>query len=563
MSAIEPDSLNKRKLEQYNTGGSVGQSKVPDVKEDEDEKNLDGAIVAGVISQKTIDDKSPQRQLEPSAFNNQDDDRAPETEEKKVMSRVENYGEEYDDDKALARRESDDARGARSDHEEPLDAVQPEVLDSKMINDGPHTKISSNKPYAKLYKDTGELNVAENLALPIRDQDANSDKDEDSNVDPIDHIQREVLLNKIPADSPEARRAATIKDQWEEEKKDDAVLDKGKTLKTNKGKMNIVESTVVDREMEDEPLTKKQKTIQKKEATQLEDNKAIAPPAAPVIIKGQTLEEDPLDHVNPGLTDKFEADDSPKNQPVTAIERGESKVSEEQNLDKQSAQASEDENDPLDSVDPKVITDKMPKDLLEKSKTTNVKKTQFEEKKIIPLIPIEATDSSLVNKYQKGKDYISGVSEVVAVPPVSTKEVQQPEESPMGEDPMNYLGAEVLTSKMPESPVKGEDAKARDNRAPGFVDEVGEPLTSHIKHDALPIANEEIDHGRDNSPSNDPMDAIEPGVFDSPVNKKTPIDILRGYGYDITRHQMNDVIVIDPPVNSVEQLGNVKLSQKI
>jgi len=562
MNAIEPDSLNKqRKLDQYNNG-SVGQSKVPDVKEDEDERNLDGAIIASVISKKTIDDKTLQRQLDPAASNDQEDNKASETEEIKAMVRVEKHGEEYNDANGVARKEHDGAGEEKSDDGEPLDAIQPEVLDSKTVNDGPHTKILLNKPYAKEYKDTGELNIAENLALPIRDQDADPDKDEDSNADPMDLVQKEVLLSKIPADSPESRRAATIKDQLEEEKRDNSVLDKGKTLITNKGAMNSVEeSTVGNKKVEDEQLTNKQTTIQKKEVTQSEDNKAIAPPAAPVIIKGQTLEEDPLDYVNSAVIDKRGSDDPAKDQPVIAIGRGESKVNEEQNLDKQPVGENEDEKDPMDYVESKVITDKMPKDLLEKSKTTNVKKTPLEERKIIAPIPIEATRSTLVNNTAKDKNFTSEASKVGIVPHVPTKGVEQPEESPMGEDPIEYVDPQVLTNKMPESPVKGEDAKARDNRAPGFVDQVDEPR--QLKNDALPIVSEQMDDGRDSNHSNDPMEAIEPGVFDSPVNKKTPIEILREYGYDITSHQMNDVIVIDPPIRSVEQLGNVRFTQNL
>jgi len=189
MNAIESDSLNKqRKLDQYNNAGSVGQSnKVPDVKY-ENERNSDGAIIAGVISQKTIDDKTLQRQLDPAASNDQG-------------------------------------------------------------------------------------------------------------------------------------------------KRDNSVLDEGKRLITNKGAMNSVEeSTVGNKEMEDEQLTNKQTTIQKKEVTESEDNKEIAPPAAPVIIKGQRLEERPLDYVNPVIIGKGRSNNPTKNQPVIGIGWGVSKVNEVRNM---------------------------------------------------------------------------------------------------------------------------------------------------------------------------------------------------------------------------------------
>lgn len=365
MSALEPEVLNKQRLvKQPNIGGDVAQ---PEERKG-DERELDDAVALTIRDEKILDNKLPQ--AESIVINDQNEDRVPEPEERKAMIVIGNDGKEYDDADVMAGRRHNEAP-EESDSNQPLDAVDPAVINSKMPSDSPRqSKILLDQPN----NEAPELYTPEVLTLPIRDEGV-AHVDE-SNDDPLDAVEGKVLLGKIPEDSPEAKKARTIKNQ----RRDDAMLEKRRTA--------IEKSRTVNKR-EDEAMIEKQDIVQK--VSKVEDNKVIASPAVPVLIKGQTLEEDPLNHVDPNVLDKSISDAEAQKEPKVNEER---KASEE----------SEDEDDP--------------------------------------------------------------------------------------------------------------------------------------------------------------MDAVEGKVFDkSPDNKRTPIEILAGLGYDASKHQLDDVIVIDLPVSSVEQLGNTRLNQ--
>lgn len=456
---------------------------------------------------------------------------------------------------------------------------------------------------------------------------------EDSDSDPIDAVEGRVIESKIPAGpSPVTRldvKATKVGKIQQSTHKDDhaPMLEKGMTAagKKDQDAIDLIDSGVLARKMEDEPV---EMVVDKKNSIRnehhepavrmMEEDKEIAQPKEqvgmmPVLAKEKTKKKDsnkhvdPLDYVDPSVMNK-EIPDAPPKDLNTAVKKEslpepvkDAPITEKINVvpvlldddaqyNQDDAKEKEDAVDPLDMVDPRVLTKKMPNEQLARGKTTQVKRSKIDEDTVLtrertkqatkketpanksnPHQPNER-DKDLAPAIKKNTGGNGGLNNPIILPvPIVGQEAENERakheiDTPMSKDPMEFVDPNVLNNKMGESPENNREI----NRGDFDQEQIISRTKSKAAHnnpyeDAVAIDNDaRIKLVDKSNSSDDPLEAVEPQVFDiSPDTKKTPLEILRGLGYDATKYRIDDPIEIDQPAKSVYYLGNVKASQII
>eukprot|EP00826_Nyctotherus_ovalis_P064349 TRINITY_DN9437_c0_g1_i2.p1 TRINITY_DN9437_c0_g1~~TRINITY_DN9437_c0_g1_i2.p1 ORF type:complete len:660 (-),score=188.18 TRINITY_DN9437_c0_g1_i2:151-2130(-) len=614
MDVIEADTLRRKR--------TVGQNDIAPTKELQPEVIDSRVAVEPVLEQPIAVPASNQRQQDEIPMKESTGPLNPKSvfskeffEERKVAVAVDNEEAEHVDADALAARAHE--REFARDDEDPLDAVDSDVIKQRMPDGPSQSKILLQKPNAKVYSDTGDLKLGD--AVPVRA--AVEAKREDSDEDPLDAVHEDVLNSKMLGDSPDARRGlqGAKTETFPANVVHDPILEKGKTTTKKKDKdhlEDLIEPEVLNKNRDAPVLDNKNSAKPLNAHKGMEETKSTKPVkeeigVVPILVKDKTAQkedsnlDDPLNAVDPQVLNKEVPDDLVKGKttaavaekpalkatktkeptvsralpredlyavPIPLAERAEAK---KENDD-------DDDDEPLDAVDPKVLSSKMPKDQLVKSKTHQVGEAQLrdnvlvrEKTKVAPVptgLPKREVDDG-------GRDFAAAASKnagagkelggVAVIPFPGAAEEQNADRSPMDEDPLDAVDPRVLTGKMPE---RDQSPGSKNRLAQDLKHNPEDPITNKSKASPFDNAYERAgSKKRDSSPlkfgnnselSDEPLDAVDAKVFDkSPGSKRTPLEILLSLGYDVSKHKLDDVVEIDPPAKSLEQLGNVRISQ--
>lgn len=615
MDAIEADPLMRKRTVEMNNAAPAREVQ-PEVVDSRVavEPMLEQPRTVTVNAQRQQDDFPLRDAVEPP------NPRSNFFEERKVAVAVDSAGAEHVDGNDLAAQDRDSAQ------DDPLDAVDSDVIKQRMPDGPSQSKILLQKPNAKVYSDTGDLKLGD--AVPVRA--AVEAKKEDSDDDPLDAVHEDVLNSKMLGDSPDARRglqgakAETFAANVAHDPILHSPLEKGKTTGDKKDRDNLedlIEPEAITRNRDAPILDHKSsaKAFNPQGIEEAKNTKAANEEigVAPILIRGSTVQKDdssldePLDAVDPQVLNRKAPDDLVKGKTTAAVaekpalETSKTKVTTAKAkeptvsrvlprediyavpiplAERAEAKKEEDDDDePLDAVDPRVLSSKMPEDQLAKGKTHKVEKAQLENNvlarertKVAPVpagLPQREADdggrdfAAAASKSAGAGKGLGGVAVPVIIPVAAERE--NADRSPMDEDPLDAVDPRVLTSKMPES---DQSPESKNRVAQALKHNPEEPISNKSK--GSPFDNVYGRAGskkRDSSPlnlgnssgiSDDPLDAVDAKVFDkSPGSRRTPLEILLSLGYDVSKHKLDDVVEIDPPAKSVEQLGNVKLSQ--
>eukprot|EP00826_Nyctotherus_ovalis_P062311 TRINITY_DN8992_c0_g2_i3.p1 TRINITY_DN8992_c0_g2~~TRINITY_DN8992_c0_g2_i3.p1 ORF type:complete len:558 (+),score=133.79 TRINITY_DN8992_c0_g2_i3:416-2089(+) len=474
----------------------------------------------------------------------------------------------------LAGQNQDKDKHHKRSHDEPLDAVDSAVFMDKMRDEEPVVaeQLNAND---------------EAVEEPVQ---AEVNKEEE----PVSAVEENPFASKVQVDSPVQKlnvRASKIGKVPPPNFEDDytpalerEIANAAERKDEHSVSEDPIDAAVFSRKMEDDAILDKKTSVKKNpeassHAQAREEGKEfnaanMQAPVIPALAKNAARhkdeskpEDDPINAVDPQVLDKKEHDYL---KGVAAAEPR--RAGEEKKEDS--------DDEPLDAVETNVLTSKMPNDPLGKSKTMQAKKRNMKEDDILlsektkripeddKAVPVEAPKSGSSEVSARNKENTSAanrniaskreVSDAMIIPiPTAAADHKHEDETPLNEDPLDSVDPKVFSSKMADSPAE------RGRREAKF--EFKEPAANEPRaiedEDAGEGVEARMRFGEHSEALEDPLEAVDAKVFDkAPNSKRSPLEILRSFGYDATKYNLDEVIEVAGPAQSFDYLGNVKLS---